>query len=49
MNFISFIELMLYTLLIYMSLSSIISRICICIERCNNVKGGYSNDESREA
>lgn len=47
MNFISFIELMLYTLLIYMSVSSIISRICI--ERCNNVKGGHSNDESREA
>lgn len=48
MNFISFIELMLYTLLIYMSVSSI-SRICICIERCNNVKGGHSNDESGKA
>lgn len=49
MSFISFIELMLYTLLIYMSVSSIVSRVCICIERCNNVKGGCSNDESREA
>lgn len=49
MNFISFIELLLYTLLIYMSILSIVSRICICIKRCNNVKGGRSNDESREA
>lgn len=49
MNFISFIELLLYTLLIYMSLSSVVDRICICIERCNNVKGGRLNDESREA